>query len=310
MVIDDSLLRNMTRSAIDQVFAPKMLGALLLDKFSRTCELDFFVMYSSATTVFGNPGQGNYVAANHFLESLAARRRQLGLPGLAIAWGAIADVGFLARNDAVRDALQSRMGGTALASATALDELERLLAPGTPAAVGVLELDWPSLSRFLPGAQSPRFREVARQVSRDSEAGDGAELQRWLRELPPAELQAAVADLLKAEVGEILRLAPEKIDSQKSLYELGLDSLMAVELITAVDQRFGINLPVMAISEGPTIARIADRLILQLTGGEAAADAGEAGMAAQVRVLAGQHGGTIDNETLDRVASSVGGKAG
>jgi acyl carrier protein len=119
-----------------------------------------------------------------------------------------------------------------------------------------------------------------------------------------------VADLLKAEVGEILRLAPEKIDSQKSLYELGLDSLMAVELITAVDQRFGINLPVMAISEGPTIARIADRLILQLTGGEAAADAGEADMAAQVRVLAGQHGGAIDNETLDRVASSVGGKAG
>jgi acyl carrier protein len=202
------------------------------------------------------------------------------------------------------------MGGAALASATALDELERLLVPGTPAAVGVLELDWPSLSRFLPAAQSPRFREIARQVSRDSEASDGAELQRWLRELPPAELQSAVADLLKAEVGEILRLAPEKIDSQKSLYELGLDSLMAVELITAVDQRFGINLPVMAISEGPTIARIADRLILQLTGGEAAADAGEADMAAQVRVLAGQHGGAIDNETLDRVASSVGGKAG
>jgi len=310
MVIDDGLLRNMTRAGIDRVFAPKMLGALLLDEFSRGCHLDFFVMYSSATTVFGNPGQGNYVAANHFLESLAARRRQLGLPGLAIGWGAIADVGFLARNDAVKDALQSRMGGTALESATALDELERLLVPGTPAAVGVLELDWPSLSRFLPSAQSPRFREVARKGSRDSEVNDGAELQRWLRELPLAELQAAVADLLKAEVGEILRLAPEKIDPKKSLYELGLDSLMAVELITAVDQRFGINLPVMAISEGPTIARIADRLILQLTGGEAAADAGDATVAAQVRVLAEQHGGTIDIETLARVATGVGEKAG
>ena len=310
MVIDDGLLRNMTRAGIDRVFAPKMLGALLLDEFSRESELDFFVMYSSATTLFGNPGQGNYVAANHFLESLAARRRQLGLPGLAIGWGAIADVGFLARNDAVKDALQTRMGGSALESATALDVFERLLVAETPAAVGVLELNWPALARFLPSAHSPRFREVAREGSRDSEEEGGAELQRWLRELPPAELRVAVADLLKAEVGEILRLSPEKIDSHKSFYELGLDSLMAVELITAVDQRFGINLPVMAISEGPTIARIADRLILQLTGGDVVADAGETPLAAKVRVLAEQHGGALDNETLARVASGIGEKAG
>jgi acyl carrier protein len=197
------------------------------------------------------------------------------------------------------------MGGSALESATALDVLERLLVAEMPAAVSVLELDWPALARFLPSAHSPRFREVAREGPRNSEEEGGAELQRWLRELPPAELRVAVADLLKAEVGEILRLAPEKMDSHKSLYELGLDSLMAVELITAVDQRFGINLPVMAISEGPTIARIADRLILQLTGGDAAADASETGLAAQVHVLAEQHGGTLDSETIARVANGI-----
>ena len=77
-------------------------------------------------------------------------------------------------------------------SATALDVLERLLVAETPAAVGVLELDWPALARFLPSAHSPRFREVAREGSRGSEEEGGAELQRWLRELPPAELRVAV----------------------------------------------------------------------------------------------------------------------
>lgn len=301
MVIDDGLLHNLTPASVASVFAPKVLGAMLLDEYSRDLPLEFFVLYSSATTLFGNPGQGNYVAANHFLEALAADRQGKGLPALAIGWGAIGDVGYLARNTAVKDALASRMGGEPLTSDTALDMLERLLAGDPPPAVGVLELDWSAIARFLPSVASPRFSPLVRRTAA-GESDDRAEFQRWLRELPPEELHAALSERLRQEVGEILRIAPEKIDIQKSLYDLGLDSLMAVELITAVDQRFGIHLPVMAISEGPTIARIAERIIHQLKGAPDAA-AGDA-TAAQVRALAEQHGG-IDTTLVDRIADQV-----
>lgn len=303
MVIDDGLLRNMQRENIDRVFAPKILGALHLDALSRSCPLDFFVLYSSATTVFGNPGQGNYVAANYFLEALAARRRQEGLPGLAACWGAIDDVGFLSRNEEIKEALQSRMGGAALASVNALDVLDQLLVQEQPS-VGVLELDWSALSRFLPSARAPKFRELASQDDNTGGSDDSAELQRWLRELPNDELHAALADLLKEEVSEILRTAPEKIDINKSVYDMGMDSLMAVELITAVDQRFGINLPVMALSEGPTIAKLTERIILQLKGGDAPA-AEESDIASQVKALAEQHGGEINAKAIDRIVGNI-----
>ena len=303
MVIDDGLLRNMQHENIERVFAPKILGAQHLDELSRNCPLDFFVLYSSATTVFGNPGQGNYVAANYFLEALAARRRQEGLPGLAACWGAIDDVGFLSRNEEIKEALQSRMGGAALASANALDVLDQLLVQKQPA-VGVLELDWSALSRFLPSARAPKFRELARQEDNTSGSDDSAELQRWLRELPNDELHAALADLLKEEVSEILRTAPEKIDINRSVYDMGMDSLMAVELITAVDQRFGINLPVMALSEGPTIAKLTERIILQLKGGDAPA-AEENDMASQVKALAEQHGGEINTTAINRIVGNI-----
>ena len=98
MVIDDGLIRDMSTAQIHGVMAPKVLGAQHLHELTRDLPLDFFVLYSSATTLFGNPGQGNYVAANAALEALARARRAAGLPATCIRWGAIDDVGYLARN--------------------------------------------------------------------------------------------------------------------------------------------------------------------------------------------------------------------
>src|SRR5271165_1932341 len=96
-VIQDSSLVNMTEANFHDVLRPKIAGAWNLHQETLDQKLDFFVMYSSATTLFGNEGQGNYVAANLYLEALADYRRGLGLPGLAVAWGAIGEVGHLAR---------------------------------------------------------------------------------------------------------------------------------------------------------------------------------------------------------------------
>lgn len=306
MVIDDGLIRDMTAAQIRRVLAPKILGALYLDELSRGLALDFFVFYSSATTLFGNPGQGNYVAANSALEALARARRAAGLPATCVRWGAIDDVGFLARNQKIKDALQGRMGGSALSSALALDALEGMLL-GDRSDLGVLEFEWRALARFLPTAASPKFSDIGRGMSEnDADDEGGLDLQRMLRELPEEQLLATVIDMLKVEIGEILRFTSDKIDANRSLPDMGLDSLMAVELAVAVESRFGVRLPVMALSESPNIAKLAVWIIEHLRGEDSSAVPDHADETkAQIERIANQHASDMTPDELERIATNL-----
>jgi acyl carrier protein len=183
-----------------------------------------------------------------------------------VCWGAIDDAGYLARNPKVKEALQSRMGGSATRSAVALDALEELLLADR-SGVGVLELDWKALNRFLPTANTPKFSELARSVEDVKADENGVEdVRRLLAKLSAPELLVAFSEMLKTDVAGILRSAPEKIDEHRSLYDMGFDSLMGVELATAVEVRFGTKLPVMSLSENPTIASLSARVLAQLAG--------------------------------------------
>jgi phthiocerol/phenolphthiocerol synthesis type-I polyketide synthase C len=305
MVIDDGLIRDMTAEQIRGVLAPKVLGAEHLHELTRHLPLDFFVLYSSATTLFGNPGQGSYVAANSALEALARVRRAAGLPATCVRWGAIDDVGFLARNEKVKDALQSRMGGAALQSAAALDALEAMLAADR-SDLGVLDLEWGALRRSLPSALSQKFVELARSGG-DGEAQDegNQDLRRLLTQLPEEELQRTVIDMLKVEIGDILRMAPDKIDATLSVQQMGLDSLMGVELVVAVENRFGTRLPVMALSDSPTLEKLAVWIIAQLRGEEASTDARHDETRAQIEMVASQHASDVPVAEIDRIAASL-----
>ncbi|MDL4864738.1 SDR family NAD(P)-dependent oxidoreductase, partial [Halomonas elongata] len=211
-VIEDGLIRNLDDERIARVLTPKIEGARHLDALTRNDELDFFVLYSSATTLFGNPGQASYVAANHWLEALAANRRAAGLPATCVRWGAIEDAGFLARNTRTRDALQERLGGSALRADDALEVLGRMLAAPGPS-LGVLELDWSALARSLPTAETPRFSEIARTAGDEGQQDDAdQDLARLLDELSPEELHATVTELLKSELASILLVEESRID--------------------------------------------------------------------------------------------------
>ena len=306
MVIEDGLTRDFNAERIRRVLAPKALGAQLLHELSRHLPLDFFVLYSSATTLFGNPGQGSYVAANFAIEALARERLAQGLPATCVRWGAIDDVGFLARNQKIKDSLQSRMGGSPMQSAAALAALEAMLAAGR-SDLGVLDLDWRALSRCLPSAASPKFAELAR-VGGDSEATDeGAlDLRHLLQELSEEELQSTVIDLLKVEIAEILRMTPDKIDSTLSMQQMGLDSLMGVELVVAVEKRFGARLPVMALSDGPTVAKLAAWIIGRLRGDEVpAVDASQCEIRSQIEKITQQHAAELPAEDIERMAGEL-----
>jgi acyl transferase domain-containing protein/NADPH:quinone reductase-like Zn-dependent oxidoreductase/acyl carrier protein len=302
-VIRDGLALNLTPAQLREVLAPKALGAANLDELTRGAKLDFFVMYSSATTMFGNPGQANYVAANSYLEALARRRRAEGRPALCISWGPIGDVGYLARHEKVRDALQSRLGGAPLESEAALAVLEQYLVSGEGDAA-VLDFGWRTLRRHLPSAASPRFHDLgARRESEPAGADEQLELRRLAGELAPAELAALLAQMLRREVGEILRIAPERIDSRQALQELGMDSLMGMELVTALEARLGVSIPVMALADSPSIDKLVARVVSLLDSPGAGGD--EAAGQDNVGLVAAQYATDLDARELDELADAI-----
>ncbi|HWW22092.1 MAG TPA: SDR family NAD(P)-dependent oxidoreductase [Steroidobacteraceae bacterium] len=305
-VIDDALIREMSEAQLRRVMSPKVLGALHLHELTRSLPLDFFVLYSSATTLFGNPGQSNYIAANAVLEALGRARRAAGLPATCVRWGAIDDVGFLARSPKLKQALQDRMGGSALQSAVALDVLEAVLLSGR-SDLGVLELDWRVMRRSLPSAAASKFVEIARGILGEVEDDASLDLDRMLRELPAEQLQDAVTDLLRAEVGEILRIAPDKIDALRPMQEMGFDSLMGVELVVAVENRFGVRLPVLVLSDSPTVSKLAAWIIKQLRSEEGAASVAQADVTrAQIERIASQHAvNTPSAAEIERIATEL-----
>ncbi len=300
-VFEDGLIRGMTADQLQRVLAPKARGAALLHELTEGLVLDFFVLFSSATTLFGNPGQANYVAANHWLEALARYRLSRGLPATCVLWGAIDDAGFLARNTQIKEALQGRMGGAALPASVALATLEALLLERR-SGLGVLELDWKALSRFLPTANAPRFEALAGlQGGEPGDETDSGDIRTLLETLSEEELHEAFCEMLKQEVGEILRLSPAKLENDRPLQEMGLDSLMGVEMAVAVEARFGVRLPVMALSESATIAKLARRIIDLLRAEHQASEGTEPDEQSQLRATVARHA----KELLDEAVSDL-----
>jgi len=306
MVIEDALIRNLDKGQILRVFEPKILGAQNLHELSVGLPLDFFILFSSATTLFGNPGQASYVAANTWLEALARHRLGLGLPATCVAWGAIGDTGFLARHSKFKDALQNRMGGAALHSSVALEALEWLVTNGR-SGEAVLDFDWRTFSRFLPSAGTPKFGDLAAPAGDvDNEEAQTEDIQRLLAEYSDAELLPTFVNLLKHEVGEILRISPQKIDASRSIHLMGLDSLMGVELAGVLESRFGIRLSAMALNESPTIDKLAVRILMQLRSQEEPeTSTGEPEVLNQVLQVISQHAAEVSDNEVARFVEDL-----
>jgi NADPH:quinone reductase-like Zn-dependent oxidoreductase/NAD(P)-dependent dehydrogenase (short-subunit alcohol dehydrogenase family)/acyl carrier protein len=252
---------DMTADRIDHAAAmdglrAKLGGALLLDRLTRDDPVELFWLFSSATTVVGAPGQGIYVAANAGLEALARRRQGEGLPALAIQWGAIEDAGRLAARPEQGAALARRLGSRPLPAATALSALPMMAASGVPV-VACADTSWHEVRNALPSLAAPLFVEI--RGSADDAAADEVLLDR-LATLDGAAARALVATVLTEEVADILRLPPVDIDGHRPLAELGMDSLMAIELRLAIERRLRIDLPLPALAAGTSIATLAARV--------------------------------------------------
>ena len=264
MVLDDCVLQHLDRERLHRVLAPKMLGAWNLHRATLDQPLDFFVLYSSVASVIGNAGQANYAAANLYLEALAEYRRGRGLPALAIEWGPLTEVGYLARNVEISELMRSRAGLEGISPRQALAELDRLLAAGATSAC-VAQLDWQRLAQLAPSATLPKFSLLVNATGAAGTGGSVEELRASLAALPFAEQKDYVIKRLKDHFARVLGTTAAQIDADRPLSEMGLDSLMAVELGEVIERDLKIALPVLELIQSGTISAMAAR-ILKLVG--------------------------------------------
>jgi acyl carrier protein len=248
------------------VMAAKVAGAWNLHALTRDDDLDLFVLFSSVASLLGSPGQANHAAANAYLDALAHHRRALGLCGLSINWGAWADVGAAA--GAERERRLQQQGIESMTPAEGVAALERALESGR-SQLAAVAVDWP---RFLARHANRPSLLADRTDSRPAATRGPAEpgLRERLAETPSARQRPLLVSHVAARVSRVLALpGTGALDTRRPLNELGLDSLMAVELrnVLKVDLGLEAGLPATLVFDHPTVEAIVDfltRAVLEL----------------------------------------------
>jgi len=263
LVMDDGILLHLNRERLTRVLAPKVMGAWHLHTLTLDVPLDFFVCFSSLTSMLGIAGQGSYAAANAFLDTLASFRRARGLPGLTINWGPLADVGWLARHPEVGERVM-RQGARALSVDTALEVLGRLLTADC-SQVGVVDIDWrqwANLSRTE--AVSSRLKELAPDPELFWQVESPKGFRATLASADSAERTRLIDERLRTHVAAVLGTSASKLDSNKPITALGLDSLMAVELQVRIQRDVGTTISLMNLLQKQNLTDLSARLAEQL----------------------------------------------
>jgi myxalamid-type polyketide synthase MxaB len=298
-VLADGVLLTQIWDRFATVLAPKVAGAWNLHRLTRGEKLDFFVNFSSVASVLGSPGQGNYAAANAFLDALAHQRRAEGLPGLSINWGPWADSGMAAERRDRKGGAGAAAGLDPLPAGQALDALERLL-NGSAAQTAVFTADWVRFREQLPAGSEPvwlaEMLQAAPRTQTKPKVAEG-ELFQLLQAAPAAERHELLLTQLQSLAGKALGLGPDHpVDPQQPLRDMGFDSLMAVELRNGVNQGSGRNFPATLLFDHPTLEALAGFLVGELFPQAKEGDSAPEATAAAVAEDSGL------NQILDEVA--------
>ncbi|WP_193044881.1 type I polyketide synthase [Mycolicibacterium baixiangningiae] len=263
-VLDDALLSQQSMDRFRTTLAPKAFGAWHLDRLTRDDDLDFFIVSSSVSSLFGSPGQSNYATANALLDGLVAQRRAHGLPATGVNFGPWAQGGMASSEAATANI--SAQGLIPLEPTAALGALAGVVANGTGQAA-VIKANWQRAAKVL-GSSRPPILDLVLPSAAGEPAGD-SELLRQLQEIPVPQRAGFVTEFLQREVQNFLRLAQPPAATSRFL-DLGTDSLMAIELRNRLHSQFGgaFTINATAVFDYPTIGGLAEYLVGQLPDAE------------------------------------------
>ena len=292
-VLDDGVLDGLSTARLETTLAAKAAGAVHLDELTSGLDLDAFVLFSSAAATFGAAGQGNYAAANAFLDALAQQRAARGQAAVSVAWGPWAGGGVAQASEAVRHRLR-RGPLPEMSPDLAVKALGQAVG-GADSLLAVMDVDW-ALFMSAPGADRvPFLRDLpdVRQLARDASAGaepgtvDGGpgfegELAQQLAGTPPAEQIRMLTDLVRTAAAAVLgHASAEAIEAGRAFSELGFDSLTALEMRQYMTAVSGLRLPATLLFDYPAPTVLAEHLRAELVGAPAADAASPAPAAAQ-----------------------------
>jgi NADPH:quinone reductase-like Zn-dependent oxidoreductase len=271
-VVDDAALLQQDWDKFQRVIATKLVGAANLHRLTADAPLDHFVLFSSVASAFGGPGQANYAAANATLDALAHYRQSHGLAGLSINWGPWNETGMAVRLGVLQQ--KSNMGMGSISNSDGLRALQRMLAGNLPQIL-FAPMDWKkyfAVSSAGEGSDPNRqllseLREMRSQKP-GTTAGQQTKNPSWLPQLEataPSQRQHVVMDLIAARVKATLGLnVAQEIDPAQPLQELGLDSLLSIELRNSLGASLERTLPATLLFNYPTLKALSGFILREV----------------------------------------------
>jgi acyl transferase domain-containing protein/acyl carrier protein len=253
-ITDDAVISRLDRDRFRKVMAPKVQGTWHLHAATAGKPLDFFVCFSSAAVILGAGGQANYAAANAFMDALVQERRRQGLPGLSVNWGAWGNIGMAAR---MRADIRERVAAQGMGDFSPEEGLQALgdLLRGDAAQALVMAVSWDQyLSNRYPKAPPPFFQAFAGKSAPGKPEGFPSDRAAWLDRGPAGERRARLLGYVRSQVAATLGMAsPEQLEPRQRLFDIGMDSLMAVELKNRLEAGLGISLRSTLVFDYPTL---------------------------------------------------------
>ena len=258
-LLSDAILENQTWESFEKVMNPKVLGAWYLHQLTQNQPLDFFILFSSAASLFGLPGQANHCAANAFLDGLAHHRRTLGLPGLSIHWGTVSQIGEAAEKGA--DVRFKEKGVGAIAPGEVLTSLE-LLIKETDTEIGVVPINW---SAWQEKVGSSPFLADWKQTATATTVETKSEFLQQLEAAVPGDRRSLLVAHVCRQIALVLGMSSgQSISLEQGFFDLGMDSLTSVELRNKLQTSLNCSVSSTLAFDYPTVGKLVDYLAEQL----------------------------------------------
>lgn len=256
MVLDDGFLLDMDDDRFRKVLNPKVNGTMNLHELSKNLDLDVFVMFSSLSSLIGHLGQANYVIANTMLDSFAYLRENLGLPATTVNLGILGQSGVISRDQSLKQMVMDA-GIKSFTNEEVLIAVEEIVRT-KPTQIGFFNMDWKVFEKSFSSSKSSLFEDIIKEnVGNDNQLSE-IQSEHWnaMLGMNAAEQKEYVLNILTEELSVILKMSKDAIAPDKGVNFLGVDSILSVQLIRAINAKLAVELSPMEFTSGPNLLKL------------------------------------------------------